>query len=111
MYSEPCHKSKMHDFAKIVNGFHLPTIFAKYLILDVRQGFEYTSVMPQKIVMKASEIMQITRSYMISGKMKTLNCFSLTIFLENLETNAFSTNHISSTSFLRFFNTELVPSN
>ena len=39
-YSEPCHKSKMESFAKIVNGLKVLAIFAKRFILDIWQGFE-----------------------------------------------------------------------
>ena len=43
VYSEPSRTSKVVLFAKIVNGFHLLTIFAKGSILDVRMGSEYAS--------------------------------------------------------------------
>ena len=43
-YSEPCHKSKMESFAKIVNGLKVLAIFAKRFILDIWQGFEYVFV-------------------------------------------------------------------
>ena len=42
-YSEPCAPSKTDRFAKVVNGFQLLTIFAKYSILDVWQSPEYVS--------------------------------------------------------------------
>ena len=40
-YLEPSQTSKMTFFAKIVDGFQLPTIFANKFILHVRKGFEY----------------------------------------------------------------------
>ena len=40
-YSVRCQTSKMEPLAKIVNDFHLFTVFAKCYILDVCQGFEY----------------------------------------------------------------------
>ena len=42
-YSEPFRTSKMKRFTKIVNCFYQLTIFVKRSILDVWQGFEYTS--------------------------------------------------------------------
>ena len=38
VHSEPCQTSKMKSFTKIDNGF-----FAKCSILEVLQGYEYTS--------------------------------------------------------------------
>ena len=40
---EPCQTSKMESFAKTVNDWKLLIIFAKPSVLDVRQGFEFTS--------------------------------------------------------------------
>ena len=44
-YSEPCLRSKMELFAKIVNSFQPVTIFAKSSILDIWLGSEYTKFM------------------------------------------------------------------
>ena len=43
-YSEPCQTSKRERFAKIVNGIHSLTVFAKCSILDVSLGSECASV-------------------------------------------------------------------
>ena len=40
-YPESCHTSKMEGFAKVVNGFHSLTIYAKHSTLDVWQGLKY----------------------------------------------------------------------
>ena len=45
-YSESCQTYSMERFAKIVNGFYPLAIFAKFLILDVWQVFEYVSKIP-----------------------------------------------------------------
>ena len=45
-YSEPCQTSKMERFEKIVNSFHLLTVFAKRFIVDVWQSFKYASETP-----------------------------------------------------------------
>ena len=42
-YSEPCQKSKMEFFAKIINGFYPLIILAECSVLDVWQGPEYAS--------------------------------------------------------------------
>ena len=42
-YSEPCQRSKIEVFAKIVKGFSFLTIFAKSSILDVCQDSELAS--------------------------------------------------------------------
>ena len=42
-YSGPCQTSKMVHFAAIINNWKLLPIFAKYSILNVWQGSEYTS--------------------------------------------------------------------
>ena len=43
-YLEPCQTSKMNLFGKIVDGFLPWSVFVKSSILDVWQGFEYTSI-------------------------------------------------------------------
>ena len=43
-YSEPYQTSKIELFSKIVDSFHLLTIFSKSFILDAWQVSEYASV-------------------------------------------------------------------
>ena len=42
VYSEPCQTSKMEFFAKMIDGFHLLTIFAKKPILDSKFNIAYS---------------------------------------------------------------------
>ena len=42
-YSEPCQKSKMKLFAKVVHGFRRLTVSGKSSILDVGLSSEYAS--------------------------------------------------------------------
>ena len=49
-YSQPGRTSSSELFAKIINRFYPLTIFAKGLILDVRVGSEYVSILYNHIV-------------------------------------------------------------
>ena len=42
VYSEPCQTSKMEFFAKMIDGLHLLTIFAKKPILDSKFNIAYS---------------------------------------------------------------------
>ena len=41
VYLQPCQKSMMEHFAKIVTGYKLLTTFAKHSVVDFLHGSEY----------------------------------------------------------------------
>ena len=51
VYSEPSQESPTDPFAKILNSFYPLTIFTNSSILDVWQSFEFTSDLPELILL------------------------------------------------------------
>ena len=41
VYLQPCQKSMMEHFAKVVTGYKLLTTFAKHSVVDFLHGSEY----------------------------------------------------------------------